>query len=254
MKKKMIVANWKLNGDIKTISYFLTSLKTKMSCYTTKNIISIAPPTVFLERVYKNINNINIFLSAQNVDTHIKGAFTGENSALMMKDIGVKYIILGHSERRLLHNENNEIISKKFCLVKELDLIPILCIGETKNEKELDQTKEILKKQLKSVLNNFGKTAFRNTVIAYEPIWAIGTGISANPKYVQSIHKFIKSYIKKYDVISAENLIVQYGGSINSLNAENFLKQPDIDGLLIGNASLKCEEFFKVIQISNNIL
>lgn len=114
MKKKMIVANWKLNGDIKTISYFLTSLKTKMSCYTTKNIISIAPPTVFLERVYKNINNINIFLSAQNVDTHIKGAFTGENSALMMKDIGVKYIILGHSERRLLHNENNEIISKSF--------------------------------------------------------------------------------------------------------------------------------------------
>lgn len=254
MKKKIIVANWKLNGSIKSISYFLNCLKLKISLYSRKNIIIIAPPTVFLERVYKNIRNINVFLSAQNIDVNINGAFTGENSALMMKDIGVQYVILGHSERRLFHYENDEIIAKKFCLVKKLNLVPILCIGETEIEKKLNQTKKILKKQLKSILTVFGETAFRNTIIAYEPIWAIGTGISANPDDVQLIHKFIKNYIKKYDTISAKELIVQYGGSVNSLNAESFLKKVDIDGLLVGSASLKHEEFLKIIEISDNIL
>ncbi|WP_295164438.1 triose-phosphate isomerase [uncultured Buchnera sp.] len=254
MKKNIIVANWKLNGDIKSISCFLTYLKLKFLSFSKKNIIVIAPPTVFLERVYKDINNTDICLGAQNIDINLKGAFTGENSALMMKDIGVKYIILGHSERRLFHNENNEIISKKFGLVKKLDLIPILCIGETEIEKKSNKTEKSLKIQLKSILNVFGEQAFRNSVIAYEPVWAIGTGVSADPKNVQLIHQFIKNYIKQYDAISAENLIVQYGGSVNSLNAENFLKQPDVDGLLIGSASLKHEEFLKIIEISDNIL
>ncbi|AYN24759.1 triose-phosphate isomerase [Buchnera aphidicola] len=254
MKKNIIAANWKLNGSIKTISYFLTSLKSKISSFSKKSAIVIAPPTVFLERVYKEINNTNVYLGAQNIDMNLTGAFTGENSALMMKDVGVKYIILGHSERRLFHNENNEIISKKFCLIKNLNLIPILCIGETEIEKKSNKTENILKKQLNFILNSFGKKAFRNTVIAYEPIWAIGTGISADPKSVQLIHKFIKNHIKKYDTISAENLIVLYGGSVNALNAEDFLKQPDINGLLIGSASLKCEEFLKIIKISDNVL
>ncbi|CAL4322917.1 triose-phosphate isomerase [Buchnera aphidicola] len=254
MKKKIIVANWKLNGSIKSISYFLSFLKSKIPLYSRKNIIIIAPPTVFLERVYKNIRNTNVFLSAQNIDVNINGAFTGENSVLMMKDIGVQYVILGHSERRLFHYENDEIITKKFGLVKKLNLVPILCIGETEIEKKSNQTKKILKKQLKSILTVFGETAFRNTIIAYEPIWAIGTGVSANPDDVQLIHQFIKNYIKKYDTISAEKLIVQYGGSVNSLNAENFLKKVDIDGLLVGSASLKHEEFLKIIEISDNIL
>ncbi|AAM67852.1 triose-phosphate isomerase [Buchnera aphidicola] len=254
MKKKIIAANWKLNGSIKTISYFLTFLKSQISSFLKNNIIIIAPPTVFLERVYKDINSINIHLAAQNIDVNLTGAFTGENSALMMKDIGVKYIIIGHSERRLLHNENNEIIAKKFCLVKNLNLVPILCIGETEAEKKSNKTEKILKEQLNSIFNSFGEKAFRNAVIAYEPIWSIGTGVSADPKNVQLIHKFIKNYIKKYDIVSAENLIVQYGGSVTSLNAGNFLKQPDIDGLLIGSASLKHEEFLKIIKISDSFL
>lgn len=254
MKKKIITANWKLNGSIQSISYFLSCLKLKISLYSRKNIVIIAPPAVFLERVYKGIRNINVFLGAQNIDVNITGAFTGENSALMMKDIGVQYVILGHSERRLFHYENNEIIAKKFCLAKKLNLVPILCIGESEIEKKLNQTQKILKKQLKSILNIAGETAFRDAIIAYEPIWAIGTGISADPNDVQLIHKFIKNYIKKYDNISSEKLIVQYGGSINSLNAESFLKKVDIDGLLIGSASLKHEEFLKIIEISNDIV
>jgi len=253
-KKKILVANWKLNGNTKTISYFLNSLKSKIAFFSIKSVVVIAPPTIFLERVYKSINDTNIFLSGQNIDIHITGAFTGENSVLMMKDVGVQYVIIGHSERRLLHNENNEIISKKFALVKNLNLIPILCIGETAVEKKSNKTKEVLIKQLDFILHSLGEKAFRNTIIAYEPIWAIGTGIAEDPLNVQKIHYFIKNYIKKYDIISAENLTVQYGGSVNSLNAESFLKQPDIDGLLIGSASLKYEEFFKIIQISDSLL
>ncbi|QCI17127.1 triose-phosphate isomerase [Buchnera aphidicola (Aphis helianthi)] len=254
MKKKFIVANWKLNGDIKTISNFLKNLKLKAPLYLKYNTIIIAPSTIYLERVYKNIKDINIFVSAQDVDINKKGAFTGETSILMLKDIGVKYVIIGHSERRFLHNEDNKLITEKFGLIKSLNLIPILCIGESENERKENKTKEVIKNQLSMILKRFGNKIFTNTIIAYEPIWAIGTGISADPIYVQSIHKFIKNYINTYDANNIEKLIVQYGGSINSKNAKNFLEQPDIDGLLIGSASLIYEEFLKILKISNDIL
>lgn len=254
MNKKIIVANWKLNGSIQEISNFLKHLKLKISIYLKYNTIIIAPPTIYLERVYKYAKDINFFLSAQDVDIHKKGAFTGETSILMLQDIGVQYVIIGHSERRFFHNESNELIAKKFSLVKSLNLIPILCIGENASEKNQNQTKKILTDQLDLILKYFGMQAFVNTIIAYEPIWAIGTGISADPIYVQSIHKFIKDYIKKNNANNLEKLIVQYGGSVNSKNAQSFLEQPDIDGLLIGGASLMHKEFVKILQISNNIL
>ncbi|CAL4326368.1 triose-phosphate isomerase [Buchnera aphidicola] len=250
MKKFLLVANWKLNGSKKMISDYLSSLKSLASVYSKKNIIVIAPPTIYLSQVYKDINNIDIFLGAQNVDINLKGAFTGETSVLMLKDIGVKYVIVGHSERRLFHNETNNIIIKKFNLIKNLNLIPILCIGEIQNN-NYSQTKKIIEEQLNCIFKVLGKEAFRNTVIAYEPIWAIGTGLSADPKHVQYIHKFIRNYIQEYDPISIKSTIIQYGGSINSVNTEEFIQQPDIDGLLIGSASLDAKEFLKIIEIAN---
>jgi len=252
MKKALIVANWKLNGNIKMISSFFEYLKLHSSMYLENNIVIIAPPNIYLERVYKNIKNMNIFLSAQNVDINLKGAFTGEISALMLKDIGVKYVIIGHSERRLLHHENNNTIVKKFDLIKNLSLIPILCIGETALEKQYGQTQEIIKKQLNCIFKKLGTSAFNNAVIAYEPVWAIGTGLSADPQDVQFIHKFIKNHIKKHNSKNTCDIKVQYGGSINCTNAKDFIKQPDIDGLLIGNASLNPQEFLKIIKIAHD--
>ncbi|AHG60076.1 triose-phosphate isomerase [Buchnera aphidicola] len=250
MKKYLFVANWKLNGSIEFISNYFKFFNTSSEIGLEKNIIVIAPPAIYLNEVYKNIHSMNIFLGAQNVDKNLTGAFTGETSILMLKDIGVKYVIVGHSERRLLHNENNDLIIKKFDLIKSLNLIPILCVGETEKEKKHGQTKIVIEEQLNCVLTALGTSAFRNTVIAYEPVWAIGTGLSADPKYVQCIHKFIRNYIEKYDPISAKNIFIQYGGSINSVNAEEFIKQPDINGLLIGSASLDYQEFLKIIELS----
>ncbi len=253
MKKKIIVANWKLNGNIQTISNFLEYVKLKISLYLKCNTVVIAPSTIYLERVYRNIKDINIFLGAQNVDVNKQGAFTGETSILMLKDIGVKYVIVGHSERRYFHGENNKLITQKFGLIKELNLIPILCIGESETEKKQNKTKEILRNQLNMILEKFGEKAFENTIIAYEPIWAIGTGVSADPIYVQLIHKFIKDYINECNIKNQQNIIIQYGGSVNSKNAKSFLEQPDIDGLLVGSASLIYEEFFNILEIANNI-
>lgn len=253
MKLFLIVANWKLNQKKQLISEFLIQLQTYLSSHIQKNIIAIAPSFVYLDRVYKKVNQKNLFVAAQNIDCHLKGAFTGEVSILMLKDIGIKYVILGHSERRIFHNENNDIIAKKFYLVKKYNLIPILCIGETREEKESKKTYEILKNQINCIFNICGQYAFRNTVIAYEPIWAIGTGQSADAENVQIIHKFIKDHIAKYDSDSIDSLIIQYGGSINSFNTQKFLEQPDIDGLLVGNASLECKEFLKIIKIAHEI-
>ncbi|QCI19870.1 MAG: triose-phosphate isomerase [Buchnera aphidicola (Brevicoryne brassicae)] len=252
MKKKLIVANWKLNGNIEMISNYLKFLKNNLLSNLNKNIIVIAPPNIYLERTYQSIKKINIFLGAQNVDVNLKGAFTGEVSVLMLKDIGVKYVIIGHSERRILHNETDNFVAKKFHLIKNSNLIPILCIGETEKEKKNGKTQKVIEKQLNCIFQILGEKAFRNAVIAYEPIWAIGTGVSADPEYVQIIHKFIRNYIQKNDSVS-KNVIIQYGGSVSSLNTKEFIQQEDIDGLLIGSASLHAKEFLKIIKISCSI-
>ncbi|QCI24378.1 triose-phosphate isomerase [Buchnera aphidicola (Muscaphis stroyani)] len=254
MKKKLIVANWKLNGDKKTIAHLMNNFT---SCFlkNNNNTIVISPSFIYLDRMCQKIHhNKNVFVASQNIDINVKGAFTGEISILMLKDIGVKYVIIGHSERRFVHQETNDVIAKKFFLIKKYNLIPILCVGETQEQKKCGKTEEILKDQLNSILKICGNQSFRNTVIAYEPVWAIGTGQSAIPKNVQMIHKFIKNYIFQYDSISKESIIIQYGGSVNQLNAKMFLEQPDIDGLLIGSASLNLKEFFKIIEISNSFL
>ncbi|CAL4322250.1 triose-phosphate isomerase [Buchnera aphidicola] len=254
MKKKLIIANWKLNGNKLSILNFLNQLnkydykEKKEKC---KIVMSF--PVIYLYLAKTIIYKKNIFLGAQNVDLNLCGPFTGEISVNMLKDIGINYVILGHSERRKYHKENDALIAKKFKIVKEANLIPILCVGENKEEKKLGKTQEVCARQLNSVISMWGPQIFNDTIIAYEPIWAIGSGETATPCSVQKIHKFIKEYIKEYDIANSEKITVQYGGSVDENNVTQLLYEADIDGVLVGGASLNYNKFKKIIDIVNSL-
>ncbi|WP_343191958.1 triose-phosphate isomerase [Buchnera aphidicola (Formosaphis micheliae)] len=254
MRKKIIIANWKLNGNKKSIIKFLTLLN---QFYFNKEeelntLVVMAFPIMYIHLANSIINQKNIFMCAQNVDVNLYGSFTGEISVNMLQDIGVRYVIIGHSERRMYHKENNNIIAKKFKLVKDANLIPILCIGENEKEKKLGQTQLVCQKQLNDILNLLGSQAFENSIIAYEPIWSIGTGQVASLNYIQTVHNFIKNYINQHNNINWKNTFVQYGGSVDENNIYSLISQPDVDGVLIGGASLDYKRFSKIINIIKN--
>lgn len=249
MKKKLIIANWKLNGNKVSILNFLNLLNKHDSKEKCKIVMSF--PVIYLYLAKTIIYKKNIFLGAQNVDLNLCGPFTGEISVNMLKDIGINYVILGHSERRKYHKESDTLIAKKFKIVKKANLIPILCVGENKEEKELGQTQEVCARQLNSVISMWGPQIFNDTIIAYEPIWAIGSGEIATPCSVQKIHKFIKEYIKKYGIVNSEKISVHYGGSVDENNVAQLLYEADIDGVLVGGASLNYKKFKKIIDIVN---
>ncbi|QTM69234.1 triose-phosphate isomerase [Buchnera aphidicola (Hormaphis cornu)] len=259
MNQLFIIGNWKLNLNKFEIVDFLFKLNNFLfyEKFHSNLIIAVAPPIIYLETANNILKKLKskIVLTAQNIDLNIEGPFTGETSIRMLKDFEfLKYVIVGHSERRLYHNETNDCVSKKFKLVKDFNLIPILCIGETKEEKELNQTEKVCISQIDSILKNLGHYAFRNTIIAYEPIWAIGSGVTADPMYVKYIHGFIRNYIKNYDVLASKNLIIQYGGSVTLNNAEKLLKMEEVNGVLIGSSSLKYDTFLNIVKLSTKIL
>lgn len=210
--------------------------------------IAIAPPVIYLNLAKYHLAGSQISLGAQDVDTHIVGAYTGEVSAEMLKDIGAKYIIIGHSERRTFHQESDEYIAEKFAVLKETELVPVLCIGESEAENKAGQTEAVCASQIDVVLNRLSVKAFNKAVIAYEPIWAIGTGRFAIPSQVQAVHKFIRNHIAKHDNAVAQQVIIQYGGSVNAGNAAEFFMQPDIDGALVGGASLQADSFALIVK------
>ncbi|WMC19614.1 MAG: triose-phosphate isomerase [Enterobacteriaceae bacterium PC38] len=251
MKKPLIIANWKLNGNQYFVNIFLEKL-----CYKLKKKkynISIAPSSIYLNKAIQKTKNSCIKICAQNVDINKFGAFTGDISAEMLKNMGVKYVLIGHSERRIYHKETNKEILKKFEIIKRNNLIPILCIGETLKEKINKKTKDICLNQINLIIKNLGIKAFKNSIIAYEPIWAIGSKIPIKIQEIQKVHNFIRSKIKLYNKKISKNIIIQYGGSVNHKNAKQILKQPDINGILIGNASLNFNNFIKIIKIIYNI-
>ncbi|HMI76975.1 MAG TPA: triose-phosphate isomerase [Buchnera sp. (in: enterobacteria)] len=254
MNKKTVIANWKLNGNRNQIINFINLLN-RDSVKINKCLckIIIAFPTLYLDLAQNMITNKNVFLAAQNVDIHLNGAFTGEVSINMLKDIGIGYVIIGHSERRIYHRESNNIIANKFKIIKDANLIPILCIGENKKGKKLQQTKDVCKKQLDMILQLCGPLAFQNTIIAYEPVWAIGSGKIPTLDIIQDTHAFIRTYIVNYSSISTEKISIHYGGSVNEINIEKILQQSDVDGVLVGNASLNYNQFIKIINIINMI-
>lgn len=229
------VANWKLNGSMSFVQEYLAKISHKEISQDRKCVV-ICPPFIFVEKFKID----GLFLGAQNCTNYQKGAYTGEISANMLKNLGCSYCIIGHSERRNIFNEKNETIKEKVSMCIKENIIPILCIGENIKEKEENLTKEIIKKQIEECLPNLSNS--KNTIIAYEPIWAIGSGKKPNNNEIFEIHKYIKKNNKSL------NFKVLYGGSVNSTNSKDIINLDCVDGLLIGGASLKIEEFNKIIK------
>ncbi len=248
--KKIIICNWKLNGNKKFIKKYIKILKKNKKLYK-NNKISISPPIIYMDYTNKLIKNTNISLTSQNVDINLKGSFTGEISAKMLKKINTKYIIIGHSERRLYHKEKNNILLKKIIITKKVNITPIICIGENINDYNLKISEKICKKQLKYFIKKKGIKIFENIIIAYEPIWSIGTGKNASIKHINKINKTIRKYINNKNKKIKNKFKIIYGGSVNKNNANKIFNLKNIDGLLIGKSSININEFLKIIKNIN---
>lgn len=246
-RRPLVMGNWKLNGSKTFTKELIAGLKAELAGVDGCDV-AIAPPVMYLAEAEAALAGIQIALGSQNVDVNVQGAFTGDISTAMLKDFGAKYIIIGHSERRTYHKESDEFIAKKFAALKEAGLVPVLCIGESEAENEAGKTQEVCARQIDAVINALGVEAFNGAVIAYEPIWAIGTGKSATPAQAQAVHAFIRGHIAAKSQAVADQVIIQYGGSVNDANAAELFTQPDIDGALVGGASLKAPAFAVIVK------
>ncbi len=245
MKRKVIIANWKLNGNRSKIKKYIKKLK-KLNH---KNIdISISPPIPYLWFTHLLTKNTNITTTSQNMDINISGPFTGEISGENLKDIKVKYVIIGHSERKKYHYENNKTILKKIIIAKKKKITPIICIGENIQEYIKNKSINTCKKQIQYLIEHSNINILENTIIAYEPIWAIGTGKNATTNHINKINNFILDYISKINKDIISNIKIIYGGSVNYKNSYEIISQKNINGLLVGNASTDINKFKKIIE------
>ncbi|MDR1400995.1 MAG: triose-phosphate isomerase [Endomicrobium sp.] len=248
MKKPLMAGNWKMNKTVSEAVGLVKTLKNAVSDVMNIEIL-VCPAFTALYAVNNEIRGSNINLGAQNLFLEPKGAFTGEISPMMIKDIGCSYAIIGHSERRQYFFETNELVNKKAKAAFVATLVPIVCIGETLKEREDNVTFKVIEKQIRESLSGFTLEQSCSVVIAYEPVWAIGTGKNAYPEQVQEIHCFIrKIYEQMYGKNAADKVRVLYGGSVNPRNVSDLMKKPDIDGYLVGGASLEAESFTKLIR------
>jgi triosephosphate isomerase (TIM) len=248
MRKPIIAGNWKMN---KTITEALDLVRQlTMALKDIKDVdILVCPVFTALHSVSQAVEGSNIKMGAQNLFWEEKGAFTGEVSALMLKDTHCEYVIIGHSERRSIFKETNENVNKKIKSALKAGLLPILCVGERLEEREANKTYDIISEQIKGSLADISADELEKIIIAYEPVWAIGTGKVATPEQAQEVHAFIRKLIaKNFGKDTAERLRIQYGGSVNPANIKNLISQPDIDGALVGGASLKAEDFIQLVQ------
>jgi triosephosphate isomerase (TIM) len=248
MRRLFIAGNWKMHNTIADSIKLAEALIEAVGAED-KIDVGIAPVYTALSSVATKSLKSNIHLLAQNMHNEAKGAFTGEISAEMLTEIGVKYVILGHSERRHVFGETDELINKKVITTFENDLLPILCIGETQEERESDKTIEVVDRQLSKGLEGVSAEQFAGSVLAYEPVWAIGTGLTASPEQAQDIHAHIRSWLAdRFNSDIADQTRIQYGGSVKPDNVAGLVSKPDIDGGLIGGASLKVDSFVGIIR------
>jgi len=244
-RKQLIAANWKMNKTVKESISFIKKFKNLIK---TKNKeIVICPPFTSLHETILLLKNTDIKVAAQNMHHEEQGAYTGEISTTMLKDVGCEYVILGHSERRQYFNETDDLINKKIKLALKNNLKIILCIGETLEQRESDKTTSKIKSQIENCLKSISQNEIKNIVIAYEPIWAIGTGKTATPEQAEEVHRFIRKFLlKNYNQEISENTRIIYGGSVNTNNHKDLLKKENIDGALVGGASLDPENFARI--------
>lgn len=247
MRQPIIAGNWKMNGSRESIKALLDGIKAGMSDVNSAEV-AVCAPYVYLADVQAQLEGSAVAWGAQNVSKEASGAFTGEISTSMLLDFGCTYAIVGHSERRTLYGETDELVAEKFEVARQAGLKPILCIGETLEEREKGVTNDVCARQLNAVIEHSGVEALADGVIAYEPVWAIGTGKTATPQQAQETHAAIRQMIAKHSADVAAKVRIQYGGSMNAGNAAELLAMEDIDGGLIGGASLKAEDFLAICK------
>jgi triosephosphate isomerase len=249
-RKLIIAGNWKMNKTVAEALALVQDLKSDLANVAEVDIV-VCPPFTALSEVAKVIRGSNIRLGAQNISEHNSGAYTGEIAAEMLKEFGARYVILGHSERRQYQKESDELISKKARAAHAAALEPIVCIGETLAEREAGQMEKVLETQVRGSLTGLGRDQMVETIIAYEPVWAIGTGKTATTDQAQAAHAFIRGLLAKlYDETTARRVRIQYGGSVKPSNARELMTQPDVDGALVGGASLEAQSFTEIVKNS----
>lgn len=250
VRKFLIAGNWKMHGAKQQVAMLVNGIKQGIPAYSNVSAL-VLPPFVYLSQVHDLIGAAPIKLGAQNLYTEKQGAFTGEVSGAMLKDMGCDYVLIGHSERRTLFHDDLKTVAAKFSAAIQAGLTPILCIGETKAQRETGETETIIQQQLHSVIEAVGIDAFKQAVIAYEPVWAIGTGLTATPEQAQEVHAYIRQLIAQNNVDIAKTICILYGGSMKPDNAADLLAMPDIDGGLIGGASLDAQSFLAICKAAS---
>ena len=246
MRRPIVAGNWKMHGTRADNARLVEELLAGLPDGAAAECL-VCPPFVYLQEVGRLLRDTPIQLGAQDVCAEAQGAFTGEVSAAMLKDVGCGYVIVGHSERRWIYHESDQLVARKFAAAQAKSLVPILCVGEQLAQREAGRTEEVVGRQLEVVLELCGVGALHEAVIAYEPVWAIGTGRSATPEQAQEVHAFIRERIGLRDAKIAAATRVLYGGSVKASNAAELFARPDVDGGLIGGASLNAEEFLAIL-------
>ncbi|KAB2318801.1 triose-phosphate isomerase [Betaproteobacteria bacterium SCN1] len=244
MRKKLVAGNWKMHGSLADNAALLAAIKPALAGI--EAVVCV--PFPYLAQVQAALAGSSVAWGAQNLSEQPKGAFTGEVSAAMLQDFGCRYVIVGHSERRGLYGESDAVVAKKYLAAQVAGMTPILCVGESLDERESGVTEQVVARQLDAVIDAAGVASLARAVVAYEPVWAIGTGKTATPAQAQAVHAFIRGRIATLDKSVAEGLTIQYGGSVKASNAAELMAQPDIDGGLIGGASLIADEFVAICK------
>jgi triosephosphate isomerase len=251
-RRPLIAGNWKMNGSLATNATLLSELHSGIvDIGQLQSDVAICVPATYLGQVQTALQNSAIKWGAQDVSNHLSGAYTGEVSSSMLNDFSCFYTIVGHSERRQYHAESDELVAAKTLRLLEAGIVPIVCVGETLQERKAGNTEQVVSRQLTAVLKMVDKNVLSKIVVAYEPVWAIGTGITATPDMAQQVHAFLRSQVALFDEEVAQRVQILYGGSMKSDNAASLLAMKDIDGGLIGGASLKSVDFLGIIVAAN---
>jgi triosephosphate isomerase (TIM) len=245
MRRLMVAGNWKMHGSRATNQALLAELERKLPAQWDIDI-AVFPPYVYLADAVRVLEDGRIAVGAQDVCAESGGAFTGQVGAAMLKDVGCSYAIVGHSERRRWYHEDDALVARKFAAALGAGLTPVLCVGETLEEREAHHTEAVVGRQVDAVINMHGVGGFANAVLAYEPVWAIGTGRTATPEQAQAVHAFLRHRIAGHDAKMAGHLRIVYGGSVKGGNAAELFAMPDVDGGLVGGASLSADEFRQI--------
>ena len=252
MRGYLVAGNWKMNGSNAANAELVDGIVAGMPQSESVELL-ICPPFPYLAAMAAKLSGTGVALGAQNVSQHQAGAYTGETAPSMLSDVGCTYVLVGHSERRAVMGESSEMVAAKFQAAQDAGLIAVLCVGETQQQREAKQTEAVVDEQLNAVIDGSGIQAFSNAVIAYEPVWAIGTGLTATPEQAQDVHRHIREVLAARDQDVADAVRILYGGSVKGDNAAGLFSKPDIDGGLIGGASLKSADFLAIAEAAASL-